>query len=634
MQENPMTYRPEIDGLRAIAIVAVLIYHAAFTLMGHAVLPGGYVGVDVFFVISGYLITSIMRRELEAGTFSFARFYLRRARRILPALVLVILGTTLAAMALLRFEALREYYSTAFAALWSFSNFMFWQQDGYYTAPSDLKPLLHTWSLGIEEQFYLLFPLLLVLLHRFARHRLIPTLLLLVVASLLLAQYGSRHFPDATFFLLPTRAWELLVGALLALMHGAIPAQPRRALLANLGLGLIVLSLFVFDRETQHPSFVTLLPVVGAALVLRFSAHDPSGTATRLLRSRWLVGIGLISYGLYLWHFPLFALYRYTLGEPAAAVKLGLLLSTLLLALASFHIVERPLRFSGAISGARFLKGMVLAVVVLSGTSAVGLSKLDEASATLAIADREFDLDAEKQKRFSRIAEDCTALGWDQCNQPISGQRNILIIGDSLVDDAYNILRASNPDYHFIRSTFGGCPPHPDLASLLYFELPGLQDCLALNRARFDSASLAGIDGVVIDIHYVWFKPEDLTPYLAFLRDAGVSKVLLLGNYIALTRNLAESFATFTGEDAYADLKKAKIIDSEFIFEEELRTLANTHDATFVSLKQAACNDMGCTVFTEGYPYTWDQFHFSLEFSSYLATALAPQLRETWLDQL
>jgi peptidoglycan/LPS O-acetylase OafA/YrhL len=632
-----MTYRPEIDGLRAIAIVAVLIYHAGFNIAGHVILPGGYVGVDVFFVISGYLITSIMRRELDAtGTFSFTHFYLRRARRILPALVLVILCTTLIAFALMRFEALREYYSTALAALWSFSNFVFWQQDGYYAAPSELKPLLHTWSLGIEEQFYLLFPILLVLLYRFARHYVVPAILVLTLASLSLAHYGSRHFPDASFFLLPTRAWELLTGALLAFMSNADIAQPRsrQALLAGVGLVLIAVSLLVFGRQTQHPSLLTLLPVAGAALVIRFGGSDAQCATTRVLRSKPLVGIGLISYGLYLWHFPLFALYRYELGEPSAITKFALLMLTMLLALVSFFTVEKPLRFSGAISGTTFLKGMALAIVVLSGTSAIGYGAAGKTAASLLVANHTLDLDAEKQKRFARISEDCTARGWDVCDQAQDGVVNVLVVGDSLVDDAYNILDESYPDYRFIRSTFGGCPPYPDIVSLLQFELPGLQDCLALNRARFTPGSLAGIDGVVIDNHYLWFTPEDLKLYLDFLRAEGVKNILLLGNYISLKQNMAESFSIFTSDDAYADLVNSGIIESEFIFEDELTALAKTYGAEFVSLKQAACDEARCTVFAGGYPYSWDQWHFSLEFSSYLATALAPQLRKTWLNGL
>lgn len=613
----------------------MLIYHAGFTLAGQVVLPGGYVGVDVFFVISGYLITSIMRRELDAGSFSFKRFYLRRARRILPALVLVIFCTTLAALALLRLEALREYFSTALAALWSFSNIVLWRLDSYYAAPSELKPLLHTWSLGIEEQFYLLFPIFLVLLYRVARCYVTPLLLLSAAVSLLLAQYGSRHFPNATFYLLPTRAWELLAGALLALSVGTnTQAHVKAALLSNMGLVLILSSLFIFGRQTLHPSFLTLLPVIGTALVLQYSGQGAQGVATRLLRSKPLVFIGLLSYGLYLWHFPLFALYRYTLGEPAVLMKLSLLLLSVLLAVTSFYTLEKPLRFSSAISGRAFIKGMVLTMLLLSGASAIGYHTVYKESAALIVAGHAVNLDAEKQKRSSRIGEHCSALGWDICDKVQKGAVNVLIIGDSLVDDAYNILDQRYPNYHFMRSTRGGCPPHPDLVSVLTFELPGLQECLALNRARFDPASLVGIDGVVIHNRYVWFTPEDLKPYLDFLREAGVKNILLFGNYIALNQNLAESLSIFTSGNAYADLKQSGIIASEFIFEDELRALAQTYDAAFVSLQQAACNESGCPVFTDGYPYSWDEVHFSLEFSTYMATVLAPELQETWLDKL
>ncbi|MDR2213860.1 MAG: acyltransferase [Pseudomonadales bacterium] len=629
----PLAYRPEIDGLRAVAVIAVLIYHANFVIAGYPLLQGGYIGVDVFFVISGYLITSIIAKGLREGSFSFTQFYLRRARRILPALLLVLLCTTLAAVALMRFEALREYYATALAALWSVSNFAFWKLDGYYAAPSELKPLLHTWSLGVEEQFYLLFPILLALLYRFFRQRMIVILAALLVASLALAQYGSQHFPDANFYLLPTRAWELLAGALLALIGQTSTAQinPRLAWLSNIGLALIFIPLFLFNKQTQHPALITLLPISGALLTIWFGGGTT--IATRFLRSKAMVFIGLISYGLYLWHFPLFSLYRYALGEPAPLMKLGLLLLSFILAALSFYLFERPLRFSKTITAPLFVKGAVLAVFSLSGLAVLGYAASSRTGDTLNVKGKEFNLTFEKDKRFSIISEDCQLIGLDGCAQVQNDKINILIIGDSLVDDAYNILSMDYPDYHFIRSTLGGCPPHPDLPSLLTFELPSLQECLALNKARFNPESLAGIDGVVIDSLYYWFAPSSLVPYLDFLREAGMDNIMLFGNYLALRQNMAESFGIFTGNDAYADLVNSGLIMDELAaFENELEGLAKRYGAEFISLRQPACKAGSCTVFVEGYPYTWDQWHFSLEFSRYLSELLAPRLRETWLN--
>ncbi len=555
-------YRPEIDGLRAISVFAVMIYHAGFVISDSSVLPGGFIGVDVFFVISGYLITSILIKDLAEGVFSFGRFYLRRARRILPILALVVACTTLLAFFVIRLEGLREYYLTAIGALWFSSNIILWRQGGYYAEPSALKPLLHTWSLGVEEQFYLGFPILLFLAYKYARRYVVPLLALVAMLSLVLAVYGSAYHPTATFYLLPTRAWELLAGALLA-TAGSPKANGRdskAAWLSMTGLALIVVSLFVFNYQTRHPSLFTLLPVIGAMLVIRFSGQHEKCLVTRVLGSKGLVYIGLISYGLYLWHFPLFAFYRYALGEPVFAMKVGLLLLSVLLAALSFHLLERPIRLSRVPNPLPFVRGMTFAILVLTGLSAVGFGSVERQASSVVVFDRTFDLNIEMEKRFARYSEDCVALGWVACSQVQRGTINVLIVGDSVVDDTYNMLDRNYPDYHLIRSTLGGCPPHPDMRSVLDFELPGLQKCLALNRERFGAQALAGVDGVVIHIDYSWFTPEDLRPYLDFLRASGVDNVMLFGTYITLTQHMSESFAIFTTDDTYRDLTASTIV--------------------------------------------------------------------------
>ncbi|HWK54805.1 MAG TPA: acyltransferase, partial [Hyphomicrobiales bacterium] len=349
-----MRYRAEIDGLRAIAVLAVLVYHAQFVVAGHTLLPGGFLGVDVFFVISGYLISSILLAALDAGTFSFADFYARRARRILPMLFLVVICTLPAAVALMGLQALREYFLSAVAALWFSANFVFWLQDGYYAEPSELKPLLHTWSLAIEEQFYLLFPLLLLLAHRYCRRHLWRLTLALAVASLLLANYGSRHFADATFYLLPTRAWELLCGVLLALWEReartAAPTVPSvfsarvAGVLAALGLVLVALSFAVFTSHARHPSVWTVLPVAGSMLLIRYGGGGH--VVARLLQRPGLVFVGLVSYGLYLWHFPLLVFARHVVETPPPLLNAALLVAAFGLAVLSYHWCEKPLRFS------------------------------------------------------------------------------------------------------------------------------------------------------------------------------------------------------------------------------------------------------------------------------------------------
>ena len=222
-----MKYRPDIDGLRAVAVIAVILFHAQFVIGGVDPFTGGFIGVDVFFVISGYLITSIIIRELDVGHFSFAHFYERRARRILPALFTVMAASIPFAWIYMLPKAMKEYAGSVLAALAFGSNVWFWQTDSYWAEPSALKPFLHSWSLAVEEQFYLLFPLALCALWRIGRERLIAVFAVLLLASLMLAEYGSTHHAEANFFLLHARGWELLAGGILAkleLDHGRVAA--------------------------------------------------------------------------------------------------------------------------------------------------------------------------------------------------------------------------------------------------------------------------------------------------------------------------------------------------------------------------------------------------------------------------
>ena len=356
-----MLYRPEIDGLRAVAVVPVILFHA-----GLASFSGGYVGVDVFFVISGYLITSILIEDLQAERFSITRFYERRARRILPALFLVLACTTVAGWIWMTPAQLAEYSRTLVAVILFASNIHFWQTDDYFAPAAELNPLLHTWSLAVEEQFYIVLPVLLFAAWRFGRKRLLWAMITLSLASLALAQWGSANAPTPNFFLIPTRAWELGVGAICALLLANAPPRAN-APLSGLGLALIVGSVFVYDEATPFPSLFALAPVGGAALVILYGGS--STPVARLLSMRPVVGLGLISYSAYLWHQPLFAFARIrSLTHPSVALMLVLALASVALAYLSWRFVENPFRRRAAspLPSRR-------AVFVASGLAAAGL---------------------------------------------------------------------------------------------------------------------------------------------------------------------------------------------------------------------------------------------------------------------
>ena len=370
---NPNSaYRPDIDGLRAVAVLAVVLHHLSASLV-----PGGYVGVDVFFVISGYLITRIISREMEEGTFTFARFYERRARRIFPALFAVLAVTLVACYFLLLPSDYAATLRGALGTLFFSSNIIFWRDmaEGYFAATDvGLNPLLHTWSLAVEEQFYVFFPFSLLLCYRFFRRHTVLVLVGCTLVSLAGAALLVRSKSVAVFFLSPFRAWELLVGSLLA--FNAVPAIRSPALretVAGAGLLVILMASFVYDAKTTFPGFAALAPVLGAAAIMHAGASGPS-LVGRLLQWRPVVYIGLTSYSLYLWHWPLIALTRYAMGvEPITTYIPVLLAASLALGSLSYHFIEQPFRRGVHVSRKFVFSLPAVATSMLAVASVVGL---------------------------------------------------------------------------------------------------------------------------------------------------------------------------------------------------------------------------------------------------------------------
>lgn len=372
-----MKYRREIDGLRALAVIPVMLFHAGFKTFS-----GGFVGVDVFFVISGYLITSIIVNDLEKGAFSLVNFYERRARRILPALFLVVAVCVPFAWIFLSRQDLSAFSRSVASVSVYLSNFFFWRDGGYFNTASELKPLLHTWSLAVEEQYYLLFPLFLILAWRFFRRWIVELLATIGLASLLVAQWAAYHKPKADFFLLPTRAWELAIGAVIALYlagdrKAAVPPKAGQAL-SFVGLLLILVSVFALNSDTPFPSVYALLPTVGAALIILVGTADT--WAGSLLGGRIPVGIGLISYSAYLWHQPMLAFARHMVSEPSALLRIILCLIAFLLAFLSWRLVERPFRERKRFSRAAIFRFSAIGSAVLLSIGLVSASAFDPSS--------------------------------------------------------------------------------------------------------------------------------------------------------------------------------------------------------------------------------------------------------------
>lgn len=370
-----MNYRKEIDGLRALAVIPVILYHAG--LQGFA---GGYVGVDIFFVISGYLITTILISEMQAGTFSLIGFYERRARRILPALFLVLLVCLPFAWLWLQPLALTNFSESLVAVTLFISNIFFWKHGGYFDIESELNPLLHTWSLAVEEQYYVIFPLFLMLAWRFGKKWIVGLLLIGSMASLALAYKGSLTFSTTAFYLLPGRGWELLVGAFTAfyLTSNKVAPTAKKSLVnqlfGTLGLALIIYSIVYFNKDTPFPGLYTLVPTIGAALIILCTSQQTA--VGKLLGSKVFVGIGLISYSAYLWHQPLFSFARHhSFGEPSQALLIALSIASIVLAYFSWKYVETPFRDKNRIKRKQIFTFAAIGSIVFIAIGVIGSKK-------------------------------------------------------------------------------------------------------------------------------------------------------------------------------------------------------------------------------------------------------------------
>jgi peptidoglycan/LPS O-acetylase OafA/YrhL len=338
-----IAYRPDVDGLRAVAVLSVVIFH-----LSKSALPGGYLGVDIFFLLSGFLITSIIWHEVQDGAFSIAKFYDRRIRRIMPAMLVVLFASTIVALLLLLPTDLMGYSRSLLATLAFVANVYFWRDTDYFSRAAEEKPLLHLWSLSVEEQFYIFFPIVLVLLARWWRRGIMPMVVLLTVGSLIANIFlVSRGGGSPAFFLLPTRAWELGLGAVLALLPAHTNLQSTKAHLVSVFGGILILVGIASPHMVLQisPYIPVAFPAVLGAALLIFAGREASPFFNRLLSLRGCVWIGLISYSLYLWHWPIVVFSRYYLTREFSDFEMWLALGVMFIcAIGSWHFVEQPLR--------------------------------------------------------------------------------------------------------------------------------------------------------------------------------------------------------------------------------------------------------------------------------------------------
>lgn len=508
-----MIYRRDIDGLRSLAVLPVVLFHAHV-----AGFDGGYVGVDIFFVISGYLITSILAKDIDAGRFSLVTFYERRIRRIFPALFVLLLAVLVGGVAILLPSFLRELPGTVIGTLLFVSNIIFWMKSGYFSGDSEQKPLLHTWSLGVEEQFYIFFPVILFLLARYAPRYRLPVVAAMAVASLVACIVLTKPYPDASFYLIHTRAWELFAGSLLAL--GAVPqirSPMAREVVSLAGAAAILVAIFSFTDQTPFPGYAALLPVLGSVALL----HSAPGTLVgRLLSMRLPVAIGLISYSLYLWHWPIVVYGRFlglfALGAAGSAIIVGLSLAAATL---SYFWVEQPFRKKDRVGRARlFVLAAVGALILVAGSAALWVKHgwpERFAASTVAYDNGRYDVSPQRgrchrDEGHDRPLDRSCVLG--------AGASKAVLWGDSHGVELARALAVG--DHAITQITYSHCPP------AIGFDDPYRAGCKAHNQRVADWIAAQPIDTVVLAMRYHTYQDapgffQGLDRTIAMLRHAG-----------------------------------------------------------------------------------------------------------------
>lgn len=508
-----MIYRRDIDGLRSLAVLPVVLFHAHV-----AGFDGGYVGVDIFFVISGYLITSILAKDIDAGRFSLVTFYERRIRRIFPALFVLLLAVLLGGIAILLPSFLRELPGTVVGTLLFVSNIIFWRKSGYFSGDSEQKPLLHTWSLGVEEQFYIFFPVILFLLARYAPRYRLPVIAVMAIASLVACIALTAPYPDASFYLIHSRAWELLAGSLLAL--GAVPqlrSPFAREVVSLAGAVAILVAIFRFTDQTPFPGYAALLPVLGSVALL----HSAPGTLVgKLLSMRLPVAIGLISYSLYLWHWPIVVYGRFlglfTLGAAGSAIIVGLSVAAATL---SYFWVEQPFRKKERIGRARlFMLAALGALILVAGSAALWVKHgwpERFAATTIAYDNGRYDVSPQRGRCHRDEGHD---LSIDRSCVLGIGASQAILWGDSHGVELAKALAVG--DHAITQITYSHCPP------ALGFDDPYRAGCKAHNRQVADWIAAQPIKTVVLAMRYHTYQDapgffEGLDRTIAMLRRAG-----------------------------------------------------------------------------------------------------------------
>jgi peptidoglycan/LPS O-acetylase OafA/YrhL len=615
-------YRADINGLRGIAVILVVLYH-----LGIRSVRGGFIGVDVFFVISGFLISAIILSDVQAGKFSLGRFYERRIRRIGPALLFMMCGTIVLAYFYLLPSEMKSFAKSLLSAAFSSANIFFWSKSGYFDTSADTQPLLHTWSLAVEEQFYVVFPLLVMAIHKWAPKRLKLSVALLALASLVVGSIQAIVNPSSAFYLPFGRAWELLLGTLLFLkVFPEFERRWTREIAAASGLALILVAGFFYSPKTPFPGLTALLPCVGTALIIAAGTRSTT-IVGRLLSTKPMVGLGLISYSLYLWHWPILVFQRLgTLlinGASAHLTQAVILVTSIVVSYLSWRFIEEPFRRNNPPIPRRVL--FTATGVSMVAVSALGLLILQTggfpnrySNEAVRVA-QYLDYNAKGEYRQGKcfITSGNTASDFDPavCLAERSDERNVLLIGDSHAAQLWWGLSNTYHETNFLEATASGCLPTLEQAPR------SNPNCVSImNRVYSDFLPNHHVDEVLIAGRWVKGDLDRLRATLTSLKERNVN-VVLFGPMVQYDSSFPRLLARAI------QLKDPDFPDQHRLEEferldDEMSKMSTELNVSYVSFFKVLCADRHCVEYAQQAPLQSDNSHFTPEGSIFFAARL------------
>jgi peptidoglycan/LPS O-acetylase OafA/YrhL len=635
-----LPYRADIDGLRAVAVLLVVADHL------HTRATGGYIGVDVFFVISGYLISSVILSEMSTGRFSLAKFYERRIRRIFPALLVMLAVVTVVAYLYYVPSEIEAYSRSLLAALFSVSNMLFWHEAGYFDAPSSLKPLLHTWSLGVEEQFYIFFPLFIFIVRRWLPARLKSTIWIAASISVAMACWWIRRDPTAAFFFAPLRAWELLLGTILSQSYlPSIHGKLGRNAASAAGFLLILVPAFVYSKLTLFPGLAALPPCVGAGLIIA-AGETGSSFVGRILSWRPVVFIGLISYSLYLWHWPILAFEDVVplftrMSTHSKSGKYTFVVVVFGIAALSWRFVETPFR-KGQLRPQRrtlfFITGYAVLTLTCCGLGLLAMHGMPfdfprEALALTKYSHYNSDNAWRQNVCFFTPDTDFSHFNSSVCLQSDPGRKQFLLIGDSHAADLYPGLSRVFSDLNISQANASFCPPFVK-EPLVRPEFKA--NCSKLSHYIYgDYLAHHHVDTVLLSAFWEESQLPELGRTVAWIQQHGM-KVVVLGPQVEYSLPLPRILIAALREHQPGQIATREQTEPRRLDAEMARIARQIWKVPYISVFETLCTPQLklvlvaeapapriCPVYAEpNIPLLFDTNHFTAEGSILYARAM------------